>query len=80
MVAIQTMSDYEVHVNIYTALGSMLMSPHLEVRQAVQQHGGLKEVEEAQDNSPFFKVRRICSTVVSNLDDPAFTIQNRTGG
>jgi hypothetical protein len=32
MTAIETMCDYEVHVNIYTALGALLMSPHLEVR------------------------------------------------
>ena len=35
MTAIQTLSEYEVHVNLYTGLASMLMSPHLEVRQAV---------------------------------------------
>ena len=35
MTSISTLNDYEVHVNLYTALSSMLLSPHLDVRQMV---------------------------------------------
>ena len=39
--ALEVLADYDVHVNLYSAIGNLLTSPHSDVTQAAVQKGCL---------------------------------------
>ena len=41
MQSIETLADYDVHVNLYTAMGNLVLSPHSDVAQAAVAQGCL---------------------------------------
>jgi hypothetical protein len=56
----QTLVDYEMHVNLFKALESLVQSKNPSVVRSAVEQGCFQEILVSADESRFFKVRRIC--------------------
>jgi len=72
--ATRALVDYEVHVNLYSAMSSLLLSPHADVSSATVAHGCLNELLATAEKSQYFKVRRICNNTLNNAGQELYDL------
>ncbi len=63
----QHITDYEMHIKLYQALVNVVLSENEKVHSMAVDHGCLKEITKAANESEFHKVRRICGAAVEKL-------------
>jgi len=65
-----------MHTNLYKALCELILSKSGQVQRGAVETGCFQEVLSASENSQFFKVRRICNTVLDNVPNTMFELND----
>ena len=61
------LKDYEVHTNLYKALGNFMISKEQDIRKKMVHHGILQDFLEAHECSQYFRIKRICSEYLNKI-------------
>jgi hypothetical protein len=73
--------DYDVLTNVHMALGSFILSKNDYVKKKSVEFGCLDLLLDSNEESPFLRIRRICSQILSNTEAYLFdyneTVKNK---